>query len=443
MAVRAGNLTLTGAQAPHVRESEFHLLKDRRFLPLFVTQFLGAFNDNLFKNALVILITYRLAAMSPVRPEIMVTFAAGFFILPFFLFSATAGDFADKLEKSRLIARIKIAEILTMTLGVGGLYAENLWSLLIVLFLMGAQSTFFGPLKYAILPQHLHENELVGGNGLIGAATFVAILLGTIVGGVTILKAHGTPLVSGLLLLCAIAGYGASRFIPEAPAGDPTLRVRFNIVAATWALMKDAATPALLPATLGISWFWFLGATYLAQFPNMVKGALGANEDVVVFFLVTFVVGIAIGALLCNLVVRGRVSTTHVPVMALVLAAVSVDLWFALDGIRPAASLLDLPAFLATPKAWRLTADLLILAAAGGLYAVPLYALLQDRAPVAFRARTIAALNVMNALFMVVSALASVIAFAAGLGVADVMAGAGVLSVIPALYLHRRLSPHF
>lgn len=422
-----------------MRESEFHLLRARRFLPLFLTQFLGAFNDNLFKNALVILITYRLAAMSPVKPEIMVTFAAGFFILPFFLFSATAGELADKLEKSRLIARIKLAEILIMTLGAAGLWADDLWLLLGVLFAMGTQSAFFGPLKYGILPQHLREDELVGGNGLIGAATFVAILMGTIVGGVMILKAGGTAVVSALLLACAVAGYGASRFIPVAPAGDAAIRVSRNMVAATWTLMRESATSSLLPATLGISWFWFLGATYLAQFPNMAKMALGANEDVVVYFLVTFVVGIAVGALLCNLVVRGRVSTAHVPLMALVLAAVSVDLWFALSGAEKAANLLTLPVFLAKPLAWRLTADFFLLAASGGLYVVPLYALLQDRAPPARRARTIAALNVMNAAFMVVSAVAAMAAFAVGLDVAGVMAGAGVLSIVPAIYLNVRL----
>ncbi|RMF11807.1 MAG: MFS transporter [Alphaproteobacteria bacterium] len=422
-----------------MRQSAFHLLADRRFLPLFVTQFLGAFNDNLFKNALVILITYRLAALSPVRPEIMVTFAAGFFILPFFLFSATAGQLADKLEKSRLIARIKLAEVLIMIFGVAGLWANDLWLLLGVLFCMGTQSAFFGPLKYGILPQHLTPGELVGGNGLIGAATFIAILLGTIVGGVMILKPGGTTLVGALLLGCSVAGYIASRFIPNAPAGDPSLQVRTNFLAATWALMRNSATPALLPATLGISWFWFLGATHLAQFPNLAKLLLGANEDVVVFFLVTFVVGIAAGALACNLVVRGRVSTAHVPLMAMVLAVVSVDLWFALDGVRPGGVLLDLPAFLAQPVAWRLTVDLLVLAAAGGLYVVPLYALLQDRATPDRRARTIAALNVMNAAFMVASAVGGMAAFAAGLGVAEVIAGAGVLSVVPAVYLKLRL----
>jgi len=427
-----------------MRDSEFKLLGARRFLPLFLTQFLGAFNDNLFKNALVILITYRLASQSPVRPEIMVTFAAGFFILPFFLFSAIAGEMADKWEKSALIRRIKVAEILIMTLGVAGLVAGDLWMLLAVLFLTGVQSTFFGPLKYGILPQHLNKAELVGGNGLIGAATFVAILLGTIVGGVMILKTGGTPLVSALLIACAVAGYAASRLIPDAPAGAPDIRPNFNILSGTVTLMREAATPALLPATFGISWFWFLGATYLAQFPNMAKAVFNANEDVVVFFLVTFVVGIAIGALASNLVVSrlvrtGMDGTRHVPLMAVALAALSVEIWFTLSGLDRSETLIGLSAFLGTPMAWRLTADLFLLAVAGGLYVVPLYALLQVQSPADRRARTIAALNVMNALFMVLSALAGMAVFAAGYGVADLVAGAGVLGLGLALYLRSRL----
>lgn len=428
-----------------MRQSEFHLLGVRRFLPLFLTQFLGAFNDNLFKNALVILITYRLAADGPVRPEIMVTFAAGFFILPFFLLSATAGEIADKWEKAALIRRIKLAEILIMCLGVAGLMAGDLWMLLGVLFLMGAQSAFFGPLKYGILPQHLDPGELVGGNGLVGAATFVAILLGTITGGVLILKAGGTEIVGASLIACAVAGYIASRAIPAAPAGDPAIRIGPNILAATMRLMREGATPALLPATFGISWFWFLGSVYLAQFPNVAKMALGANEDVVVFFMVVFVVGIATGALLSNFVVarlkaEGRAPTAHVPLMAVGLAILSVEILLALQGVAPGPALLDLAGFLETPLAWRLTLDFFVLATLGGLYVVPLYALLQMRSPSARRARTIAALNVLNAFFMVLSALAGMAVFAAGGSVAQLVAGAGLLSLLPALYLRRRLS---
>jgi hypothetical protein len=427
-----------------MRDSEFKLLGARRFLPLFLTQFLGAFNDNLFKNALVILITYRLAGQSPLRPEIMVTFAAGFFILPFFLFSAIAGEIADKCEKAALIRRIKIAEILIMILGVAGLVAGDLWMLLTVLFLMGLQSTFFGPLKYGILPQHLTKSELVGGNGLIGAATFIAILFGTIVGGVMILKPGGVALVSALLIACAIAGYVASRLIPVAPAGAPNIRPNFNILSGTMTLMREAATPALLPATLGISWFWFLGATYLAQFPNMARAALNANEDVVVFFLVIFVVGIAVGALASNMVVSRMVragfpGTRHVPLMAAALAALSVEIWFALSGLDRAEALIGLSGFLTIPMAWRLAADLFLLAVAGGLYVVPLYALLQVQSPADRRARTIAALNVMNALLMVLSALAGMAVFAAGFTVAELVAGAGVLGLGLALYLRSRL----
>ena len=261
---------------PH---SQFSLLGTRRFLPLFISQALGAFNDNVFKNALVILITYSLATQADMNAGLMVTAAAGIFILPFFLFSATAGQLADKHDKAMLIRSIKMVEVLLMVLTAVGFYLQDVAFLMLMLFLMGTQSTFFGPLKYGILPDQLHEDELISGNALMQAATFLAILLGTVVGGVLILSTQGTMTISILIIAASLAGWIASRSIPSTQPAAPTLRVNPNFLTETWNIVRDAAKHRdIFLSILGISWFWLVGATFLAQFPTFGKEVLGVRK---------------------------------------------------------------------------------------------------------------------------------------------------------------------
>lgn len=421
---------------------QFSLLARRRFAPLFFTQFLGAFNDNLYKNALVILIAYRLGTQSTLSGPLLVTLAAGIFILPFFLFSAWAGQLADRHDKARLIRIIKFAEIVIMLAGAAALLAQDLWALMAVLFLMGSQSAFFGPLKYGILPDHLRADELVGGNALIEAATFIAILLGTILGSVLVLREGGVTLVALFVVGLAVLGYGASRFVPKAPAAAPDLALSLNPFAAMSSIMRVALRPPeVFAAILGISWFWLVGATFLAQFPNLVK-LMGGDETVVALFLVLFAVGIALGSLLCNLLLRGAISTRLLPWAALVLAAASLHLaWganFMMDDVGT--ELEGITAFLARPGAWPIVLDLVVIAAAGGVFVVPLYAFIQARAAVAARARVIAALNVMNSAFMVVSAIVSLFLLSAGVSVPLLLGVTGALTLPAALLLARYLA---
>ncbi|MFN3077858.1 MAG: MFS transporter [Alphaproteobacteria bacterium] len=269
-----------------MHDGTFQLLASRRFLPLFVAQFLGAANDNLFKNALVILIIYRLGDHAGMPPQVLVTAAAGLFILPFFLFSATAGQLSDRLEKSGLVRRVKLAEVALAFLGAWSLMSASVTGMLVVLFLFGLQATFFGPIKYAILPELLERGELIGGNALIEGGTFLAILLGTIAGGVLVLTEGGPAMVSALMVLLAAAGYGASRFLPPAHAGNPDVVIRPNVLRETIRVLGlIRGRRDIFLSVLGISWFWLVGATYLAQFPAFAKDVLVADQHAVTLML--------------------------------------------------------------------------------------------------------------------------------------------------------------
>jgi acyl-[acyl-carrier-protein]-phospholipid O-acyltransferase/long-chain-fatty-acid--[acyl-carrier-protein] ligase len=416
------------------------LLKTRRFLPLFVTQFLGAFNDNTFKNALVILITYRLAVKAGLDARLLVTAAAGVFILPFFLFSAVAGQLADRLEKSRLIAIIKFIEIVLMALAALGYFLGDVTMLMVVLFLMGAQSTFFGPLKFAILPDHLREDELIGGNALIEAGTFLAILLGTVFGGLLILTEEGVAWVSVMVIGVALAGWLGSLFIPAAGPADPDLAINPNILGETAAIIRHAAANrAVYLSILGISWFWFVGATFLAQFPTYAKDIVGGNEQVVTLFLVTFSVGIGAGTLLCNRVLKGEVTAKYVPLGAIGMTLFSVDLYFASAGVSTAAGLLDAAGFLSVAANWRILADLALISICGGFYIVPLYAILQSRSEVSHRSRNIAANNIVNAAFMVASAVITAAMLYAEYSVTQVFLAMAVGNGVVAVYICKLL----
>ena len=415
----------------------FDLLARRRFLPLFVTQFLGATNDNLFKNALVILIVYRLGAYAGLPPQILVTLAAGIFILPFFLLSATAGQIADRYEKTGLIKLVKLSEIGIAGLAAWSLAANDALFMLIVLFLFGVHSTLFGPLKYAILPEHLAEDELIAGNALIETGTFLAILIGTIVGGLLILTGAGIAVVSTLMLGAAIAGFAVSLFMPRAHPGNRDVVVRANVLRETAAIVAIARRRRdVFLSILGISWFWLVGATYLAQFPAFAKDVLHADEHAVTLMLTVFTVGIGIGSMLCGRLLNGEISARHVPLAALGLSLFALDLYFAAGAVDGGAGpLAPVDAFLRHPGTWRVLFDLLMIAVCGGIYIVPLYAIMQAHSAEAERARTVAANNILNALFMVASAIVSAAMLAAGFTVDEVFLAMAVANLAVAVYV--------
>lgn len=387
--------------------NQFRLFGQRRFLPFYLTQFSGAFNDNLYKNALLLLITYSAGSVMGLSVNLVVNLAAFLFILPFFLFSGIAGQIADRYEMSRIIRLVKLAEI-----GIMGLAAIGLWFgwygwLLFLLFLMGTQSTFFGPVKYAILPRVLADDELVGGNGLVGMGTFVAILLGTIAAGLIMGFEMAAQVTAIGVIVMAILGYLAACQVPYTGEDNRELRVRFRPMAETWHLMLVASErrPVLL-AILAISWFWFLGAAYLTQFPNFAKTNLAGDETVVTLLLALFTVGISIGSVLCERLTRHRITLVPVPWGALGLTLFGVDVFFAVP-MTPVAS--SWQTFFLDADYFRVLVDLVGIGVCGGLFIVPLYAFIQHETPAPKRARIIAALNVINALFMVASALAGMV----------------------------------
>lgn len=400
------------------------VLFKRRFWPLFIGQFMGAANDNIFKNAMAILIIYRLGAQSPLTPQVLVSLAAGLFILPFFLFSATAGLLADRHEKAGLIRLFTFVEVLIAGLGAWALLASSIPGMLTALFLLGVHAAFYGPLKYSILPEQLPEDELVVGNALIEGGTFLAILLGTIAGGVLILREGGNAMVGALLTGVTVLGFAASLFLPKARPGNKAVSPRLNFLkdtAEVLGLLRKRRD--ILLSVLGISWFWLVGATYLAQLPAFAKDVLHADEQAVTLMLTVFSVGIGIGAFICTRLLKGDISARHVPLAALGMAAFGLDLWLACNGVADGhadATILPLAVLLAQPEAWRVLADLLLIAVSSGIYIVPLYTIVQARSDPAERARTVAANNIINAAFMVFSALATAGLLAVGCTVPEV-----------------------
>jgi len=421
----------------------FHLLKTRRFLPFFGTQFLGAFNDNLYKNALVVLLTFQAASWTTMSPGVLANLASGIFILPYFIFSATAGQLADKYDKAWLSRLVKLLEISIMLLAGAGFATHSLVLLMSALFVFGVHSTLFGPVKYALLPQHLREEELVGGNALVEAGTFVAILLGTMSGGLVVGLRHGTVWITGVGLAVAVAGYLVSRKIPAAPAPDPQLRVSFNIFAETWHNINFAReNRTVFLSILGISWFWLYGALFLAQFPAYAKNILGGAETTVTLLLGTFTLGIGIGSILCERLSGKIVEIGLVPFGSIGLTLFGLDLAWASPAAITATEPLSVMALLAAPGTWRVLFDLGGLGVFGGLFIVPLYALVQIRSNPEHRARIIAANNIMNALFMVVGAGAAAGLLSAGLSIPVLFAVAAVCNAAVAIYIYK-LVPEF
>jgi len=421
---------------------QFHLLQSRRFLPFFGTQFLGAFNDNLFKNALVVLLTFQAASWSSLKPALLANMAAGIFILPFFLFSATAGQLADKYDKALLARRVKLLEIGIMLVVGAGFALHSLNLLMFALFLLGLQSSLFGPVKYAILPQHLKQEELIGGNALVEAGTFVAILIGTITGALIAGLDNGVLWITCGSLIVAIAGYLASCKIPDAPAPAPQLRINPNPFTETWRTIGfTRQNRTVFLSILGISWFWLYGALFLAQFPVYAKNVLGGAESAVTLLLATFTVGIGAGSMLCEKMSGKMVEIGLVPFGSIGLTLFGLDLALAtppLHGGEP----LSAWAMLLAPSMWRVLLDLAGLGLFGGFFIVPLYALIQLRSNVAFRARIIAGNNILNALFMVVGAVAAAALLSLGLSIPALFGVAAACNAAVALYIYK-LVPEF
>ena len=415
-----------------MQQNIHHLLKTRRFLPYFITQFLSAFNDNMFKFALVLFLKYQMTGLTIEETAAITTLAAGLFILPFFLFSATAGQLADKYEKSGLIQIIRFSEIPLMILAGVGFWMESAPFLLAVLFLMGTKSSFFGPLKYSILPEHLKKDELIGANGLVEMGTFISILLGTILGGALIIGADGRWQVSAMAITLAILGFVASRFIPKNVPKSPGLKINPNIVAEMFRILREAIRrKAVMVSILGISWFWLLGATFLAQFPNFSKDVIYGTEAVATLFLFSLSVGIGVGSMLCNKVLKSRISARLAPWAAFVMGFAAIDIYFSTQAaiIGAPGALLTLSEFLTYPENWRILVDMIVLALAGGFFIVPLYTILQTKSPDAERSRMIAANNITNALFMVISSLATVGLFGLGFSIMDIFLGLGIITL--------------
>ncbi len=415
------------------------LLKTRRFAPFFWTQFAGAFNDNLFKNVLMLLLAFR--AAQPGQTDILMNLAAGLFILPFFLFSSLAGQIADKYEKGRLIRMVKIAEIGIMGAGAAALMMGSTASLLALLFLMGTQSAFFGPVKYSIMPQHLEESEIIGGNALVEMGTFVAILAGTIVGGILTQVPTIFPAIA--VIATAIAGWLVSRKIPEAPAASPNLVINWNILSQTARTLSYAKKEkTVFLSILGISWFWFLGACYVTQIPAWTKNVLHSTEGVATLLLAMFSIGIGAGSMLCEYLSGKKVEYGLVPIGSLGLSIFGIHL--ALNGALAAPEMPhSLFGFLAAKGSIPILIDLILIGIFGGLYIVPLFAIVQTRSEESHRSRIIAANNILNAFFMVGAAiLGAVFLGPLGLSIPALFLTITLMNIAVAVYIYT-LVPEF
>jgi acyl-[acyl-carrier-protein]-phospholipid O-acyltransferase / long-chain-fatty-acid--[acyl-carrier-protein] ligase len=417
------------------------LLKAQRFLPLFLTQFLGAFNDNVLKNALVMLITYKLAEQTDVNPQMLVTLAAALFILPYLLFSATAGQLADKIDRARLARYTKLTEIVLMGAAAIGFAMGWIYFLLFILFCMGTQSTFFGPIKYALLPQHLPKQELIAANAYIEAGTFLAILAGTIFGGILIMSEAGTYLISLALMGCALLGYMTSRYIPPASPPMPSLKINWNMPQETLRMIaSDRKHPRVFSCIMGISWFWLVGATFLSQFPALDKDVMRGDETVVTLLLTVFSLGIGLGSLACNWLLKGQVSSRYVFPALIGITLFTLDVcWVVGRETIHSGALMGVWEFLVVAVHWRVLFDLLMVAVCGGVFIVPLYAILQHDSDPNCRARTIASNNVMNAVFMVIAAMGTMWMLSASITIPQVFFVLGIINVLAALYLRRVL----
>ncbi len=422
---------------------QFALLSERRFAPFFWTQFAGAANDNVFKFAFTIFVTFHAAQFGDSDPKVAAFLIGAVFIAPFVLFSATAGQLADKYEKSRLIRWVKNLEIAIMFLAAVGFVMHSTLLLYAATFMMGVHSTLFGPVKYAYLPQHLKANELVGGNGLVEMGTFVAILVGTMLGGALAgISGAGPVYVAVVCVLVAVAGRVAAAFVPDSPASEPALVINWNPLTETLANLKLArGNRAVFLSMLGISWLWFFGATFLTSFSPFAKDVLGGNETVVTLLLAVFSVGIGLGSLLCERMSGHKIEIGLVPFGSIGMTVFAADMYFATRGMQPAGTE-GVFAFLSHGINWRVLVDLFLLAMFGGFYSVPLYALIQTRCEPSHRARIIAANNILNALFMIASSVLAAVMLKSGFSIPQLFLVTALLNAAVAVYIYT-LVPEF
>jgi len=422
---------------------QVRLLLARRFAPFFGVQFLGALNDNVFKQGLVILLAYQTVSFTTLQSDVLQNLAQALFILPFFIFSASAGQLADKYEKSRLISITVLIELCVMVFGAIGLFLRSLELLLVALFLSGMQSALFGPVKYAILPQHLREEELVGGNALVETGTSIAILAGLVMGGWLVARpGWGVAGVAATTIAISAAALALSRRIPRAAPPDPDLRFNWNPVTETWRNLRFLGTNrTILLSVLGISWFWFFGAMFVTQFPNLSRKVLAGDEQVVTLLLIMFSVGIGAGSLLCERLSGHKIEIGLVPFGSIGLTLFATDLYWALSGYT-ATGAVGWWEFVADAAHWRALIDLVLIGVFGGFYIVPLYALIQTRSEKSHRSRVIAGNNILNALFMVVAAVLAIALFKAGLTIPQLFLVTALMNAAVAVYIYT-LVPEF
>lgn len=427
-----------------MNQSPFRLMKKRRFLPFFITQFFGAMNDNVLKNALVVLITFQGLSLAGLSKDILVNLCAACFILPYFLFSATAGQIADKYDKATLIKRIKLCEILIMLIAIFGFYTQNIIVLLSALFLAGTQSAFFGPIKYAIIPQALKKQELMAGNAVVEMGTFLAILLGIILGSKLIgVEHYGAVGVCAMLLIFSVLGYLASRFIPDSAPADANLKMDLNPFTQTLKTLKfTRQNNAVFKSILGVSWFWFFGASVLTQLPNYTRDVLGANDDVYILFLATFSISIALGSFLCERLSGKVVEIGLVPIGSFFMTLFALDWYCASTAFDMPSSVIGVDAFFASKGSFRIILDVMGLGVFSGFFIVPLYAYIQQNTQAKSRSRVISGNNILNALFMVASAIICAVLLSAGLSIPALLLVIGLMNVVIALYIYT-LVPEF
>ena len=423
--------------------NQFSLLGQRRFAPFFVTQFLGALNDNIFRNGLVILVTFQGVLVAGMEAGMLANVAGALFILPFFLFSAMAGQLADKYEKSMLMRRIKLLEIALMSIAAVAFYTQSFTLLLLVLFMTGFQSALFGPVKYAYLPQQLAADELIGGNALVESGTYVAIILGLIGGGLLVDGSLDSQILIGAALIgVACLGYLASRQVPATKAVDPALTLSLNAWKESWRIIGYAReNKSVYLSILGISWFWFFGSAMTLQIPAYTLDIMHGNEAISIGLLAAFAIGVGIGSLLCERMSNHKVELGLVPFGSIGLSVFAIDLYFA-QPVASSTHVNSIAEFLARPGSWRVLIDLCLIGAFGGFYSVPLYALIQQRSRRQHLSRIIAANNIINAIFMVAASLLSIALLSAGLSVPELFLVIAALNAVVAIYIYTLL-PEF
>ena len=417
--------------------NQFDLMRDRRFLPLFITQFLGAAHDNIFKNTLIVLILFSVVMGDFENPSLLITLAAGIFILPFGLISAIGGELADKYDKDKIIRALKIAELGIAAIGIASIFSGSIILAFCALFALGAQSAIFSPSKYSLLPQHLKDYELIGGNALLNTGTFLAILLGTILGSTMALMDGGKIIVSVIMATFALTGYISSRFIPKSPPSSDTVTLNLNPITSTIKVLKNtfSSGSTIVLSMLGVGWFYFLGGVFMAQLPAFTKGSLGGSEGVLALLLVLFSIGVAIGGLINNRILRGRIEATYVPLAAIAISILSFDLYSATHLNSPSGDELTIIDFILSLSGIRVIFDLFLIALAGGLFVVPLNAIIQLNAPEKAKARVMAGSAITNALFGVASAVLTAVLLVFGFSIPQIFAIMGAVNVLVAIYI--------